>query len=128
MIETIRQERIDKYGSFLYCPEWDTICSFRDTEDGTCGRTECLYEDPEWLKLQERIEERRKNRVTIPEEPQTNIRTQNRTDADILKESIWRKEAEARKCYTKGWTRKGDRLTYEIVRLRGKLSRMGATT
>lgn len=124
MREDIRKARVEKYGSFLYCPEWDTICSFRDTEDGTCGREECLHEEPEWLELQERIEENRKKHTTKREEPQTNIRTQHRTRQEILQREIDRKSAEARRCYRKGWTKKGDRLTYEILHLERKLKEM----
>lgn len=125
MREDIRKARVEQYGSFLYCPERDTICSFRDTEDGTCGRAECLHEDIEWLKLQERIEENRKKNSYQPEEPQTNIRTQNKTASEILQRAIDRKSAEARRCYKKGWTKKGDRITYEIIYLERKLKGLG---
>lgn len=121
MREDIRKKRVEEFGSFLYCPERDTICSFRDTEDGTCGRTECLHEDIEWLKLQERIAENRKKNSYPTEEPQTNIRTQNKTAKEILQRAIERKSAEARRCYKKGWTKKGDRLTYELIHLERKL-------
>lgn len=128
MNEDVRKQRVAQYGSFLFCPEWDTVCDFRNTPDGSCGRSLCVREDPEYIRLQMRIEEnRRRNEamgVNAPEAPQTNIRTQNKTDKDLLKDLIWQKEKEARRCYERGWTRKGDSLTYEIIRLNTRLREM----
>ena len=63
MNEELRKSRFREYGSFLYCPRKDCLCFGRDT-DQECKHAKCLLEDPEYLALQERIEEnRRKNQM-----------------------------------------------------------------
>ena len=82
----------------------------------------CLLEDPEYLALQERIEEnRRKNQMAEKKEEPPRIRRQTKSRAQILEEEIQRKEKYARTCYRANRPRAGDNATYEIVRLRAKL-------
>jgi len=58
--KTIR-ERMEKYGSILYCPAQDCKCFGRDT-DGECKYKKCVLQDPEYIALQKRIEEKRRTR------------------------------------------------------------------
>ena len=61
-----RQEWLDKYGSFLYCPDRDTLCVHMDGKWPTgCELEICIKDDPEYQKLQERIE---RNRQAAAEE------------------------------------------------------------
>lgn len=57
----IRRERMKKYGSILYCPAQDCKCFGRDTDE-ECRHEKCLLQDPEYIALQERIEEKRRAR------------------------------------------------------------------
>ena len=50
-----------KYGSILYCPAQDCKCFGRDT-DGECKYKKCVLQDPEYIALQKRIEEKRRAR------------------------------------------------------------------
>ena len=54
--EAERQQHIEEYGSFLYCPKHGNLCCYMEnvweTGEG-CGRTPCIAEDPEYQKLQE---------------------------------------------------------------------------
>lgn len=55
-----RQEWLDKYGSFLFCPERDTLCVHMDGMWMTgCERPQCILDDPEYQILQKRIEANR---------------------------------------------------------------------
>ena len=57
----IRRERMKKYGSILYCPAQDCKCFGRDTDE-ECRHEKCLLQDPEYIALQKRIEEKRRTR------------------------------------------------------------------
>lgn len=59
MKEEIRKERVNKYGSFLYCPAKGCLCFGRET-DQKCKYPTCLLDDPEHLALQQRIKENQK--------------------------------------------------------------------
>lgn len=121
MNEELRKSRFREYGSFLCCPRKDCLCFGRDT-DQECKHAKCLLEDPEYLELQERIEEnRRKNQMAEKKEEPPRIRRQTKSRAQILEEEIQRKEKYARACYRSNRPRAGDNATYEIVRLRAKL-------
>ena len=55
-----RQEHLNKYGSFLYCPKRDTLCDHMNGMWSTgCRMARCILDDPEYQRLQERIEENR---------------------------------------------------------------------
>ena len=55
-----RQEWLNKYGSFLFCPERDTLCVHMDGMWMTgCERPQCILDDPEYQILQKRIEANR---------------------------------------------------------------------
>ena len=57
----LRQQWLDKYGSMLFCPERDTLCVFMEGMYMTgCERETCIKDEPEYQKLQKRIEENRK--------------------------------------------------------------------
>ena len=59
MDEKIRNERFEKYGSFLFCPKRNVLCFGRDTDE-ECKHASCLLDDPDYQDLQKRIEENRK--------------------------------------------------------------------
>ena len=62
-MEQARQEHLAKYGSMLYCPERNTLCSFMDGMWMTgCERDGCILDDPNYQALkrkQEAIKEQR---------------------------------------------------------------------
>lgn len=103
MREDIRRARVEKYGSFLYCPDKDTLCSFLDNELAICPRIQCILEDPKHQAEQRRIERNRKKNMQnyVPEEKQANIRTQNKTRQQTILERIQREEALAARLYKK---------------------------
>lgn len=101
MREDIRIARVKKYGSFLYCPIGDTLCSHMDNEFGVCPKARCILKDPEYIERQKAIENARKKNAAgcVPEKPQTNIRTQTKTRQQIIQEKIEREEKLAERLY-----------------------------
>ena len=108
-----RQEHLNKYGSFLYCPKRDTLCDHMNGMWSTgCRLARCILDDPEYQRLQERIE---KNRLKKDQEqhmkreaekknPPAPIRDQrNRIQSYIDKEmaEIQRLEEESQEAYRK---------------------------
>lgn len=123
MREDIRKRRVEEFGSFLYCPERDTLCSFRDNEMGICPRAGCILDDPDYKKLQKRINRNRQiNEANfVPEEPQTNIRTQNKTKQQIITEKIKREEALAERMYKKNRPNAAEAALLRAQILKGEL-------
>lgn len=125
--ETERQQHIAKYGSFLYCPEHDTLCSSMEKtwETGcSCSRKPCILEDPEYQKLQERIRRnvaRRQGKTK--EEKQDNIRRQTKTWEERQLEKIHRLEAESRKAYRRNRPKVGEDKLHQAIILRAELRR-----
>lgn len=125
----IRKEKVEKYGSFLFCPDRQNLCFGCDTDDGSCKYSSCLLDDPAYIKKQAEIEERRKenNRREIEKrkreaaDPPAPVRRQRRSAVDILKEQIERKEAFARKLYRENKPRKADAVMREVMGLQAKL-------
>ena len=68
MRENIRKERVEKYGSFLYCQNRDTLCFNINTPDGICEEKICCLDDPEYIALLQKIEKNRKKREKRKEE------------------------------------------------------------
>lgn len=129
-----QQERIEKYGSFLWCPERKTLCFNINTPDGSCKRASCILDDPEYIKLQRRIEANRAKNARIAaqeREAEKNdcpapIRRQTKTRDMILREEIIKKENLARAAYRRGWTSTGDKIVAQIARLEKQLKEENA--
>ena len=132
--EAERQRHIAKYGSFLYCPEHDTLCSSMEKtwETGcSCSRKPCILEDPEDIALKERqartrekrkLEEEKKRDAGIEEESAP-IRTQTKTRRDLMLEKIQRLEKESENAYRRNMPRIGESKLYEAMKLRRQLRR-----
>lgn len=128
----IRKMKVEKYGSFLYCPAKDVLCFGTDTEDGTCRHDICLLDDPKYVKQQEQIEQRRKanakrereERLKEIKDPPAPIRRQRKGAADVIREQIDRKERFARTLYRENKPRKADRIMHEVMTLQAKLRRL----
>lgn len=127
-----RKERVAEYGSFLYCPKKDTLCSDMDSDDGICVRSVCYLEDPEYIKLQERIAEKiRENARREQEEkakeiqsPPAPIRRQTKTGVQLLEEQIKKREAKARSLYRANKPRAADSVMRDVMALQAKLRKM----
>lgn len=125
----IRKEKVEKYGSFLFCPERECLCFGCNTNDGSCKHPSCLLNNPEYIKKQEEIEKRRKENESREREerkrktadPPAPIRRQRKSAIDMLKEQIERKEAFARKLYRENKPRKADAVMREVMGLQAKL-------
>lgn len=128
----IREERVKKYGSFLFCPEKNTLCFGTDTEDGNCKHEHCLLEDPAYIKKQKEIDERirendrreREERRREAQEPPAPARHQRKSAADMLREQIERKERFARTLYRENKPRRADVVMHEIMTLQAKLRKL----
>lgn len=131
-MQKTRKERVAEYGSFLYCPDKDTICSAMDNDDGICRRTLCYLEDPEYLKRQERIRrnveanarQEREKRIKENEVPPAAIRRQIKSSAQILEEQIRRKEEKARRLYRANKPRAADSVMREVMTLQARLRKV----
>ncbi len=120
MNESIRKERLEKYGSFLYCPMQKILCFGRMTDD-ECKHDSCLLHDPEYQALQKRIEENRKRNQQKKQEKPPKVRKVAKTRIELLEEQIRKRDNEARTAYRANRPREGDRITNEVVRLQGLL-------
>ena len=123
MGEDIRRARVKKYGSVLYCPDRDTLCSFLDNELAICPRIQCILDDPEHKALERRI---KRNRIIneknfVPEEKQTNIRTQNRTKQQTVLDRIKKEEALAERLYKKNRPNAAEAALMRAEILKGEL-------
>lgn len=134
VIEELRRAHIEKYGSFLRCPKRDTICSFMEEAlcgSGKCERDPCILDDPEYLKLQERIAKnvkRNAERVKREREeekmnPPAPIRTQNKYPEDDMWARIQRLEQESREAYKRNKPKIGESKLHEAILLRRKMRR-----
>ena len=130
--EEERQQHIADYGSFLYCPEHDTLCSFMENtwETGCgCNRKPCIVEDPEYIALRKRQEktaaqrEAAERRYRAEEMDAAPIRTQNKSWEVLQREKIHRLEEESRQAYRRNWTRIGEAKLHEAILLRRELRR-----
>lgn len=123
-LEAARKKRIELYGSFLHCPQRGVLCFYTDTIDGKCARSICCLDDPEYVELQERIEANRRKNYELhlrekaeEERAKAKIRRETKTRLQLLEEKVGKKKELSQYYYTRGWTRKGDETTNEIIRL-----------
>lgn len=119
----VRDEHIKKYGSFLRCPERGNLCTGINAPDGICRRNPCFLDDPEYIKLQEQIEARRReldNRRSAKETVE-----QKRSDpAKELAGYTARRENTARRYYRENRPKQADRIMQEVLMLQARLRTM----
>lgn len=124
-----RQEWLDKYGSFLFCPERDTLCVFMEGMYLTgCERETCIKDDPEYQRLQERIEknrqknaqEHRQEKKAEKNDPAAPIRNQSKAQ-ESLKEQIEQLEKRAQNAWHRGRRNEAMTLENRAAIMRGKL-------
>lgn len=128
----IRKERVEKYGSFLFCPKKNTLCYGTYTRDGSCKHEKCLLEDPAYIKKQIEIEQRIKEnhlreieeRNRKDESPPAPIRRQTKSKIELLEEEIRNKENYARSCYRHNNPKRGDAAIHEVIRLQAQLRKI----
>lgn len=132
MREDIRKERVAKYGSFLVCPQRDTLCSNMEERWKTgcdCSLKPCILDDPEYIALKEKqkrnmqkrlIEERE---LLEEEKNAAPIRRQTKTWEELQHRKIARLEAESRRAYRKNMTGTGERKLHEAIMMRKELRR-----
>lgn len=128
----IHKMKVEKYGSFLFCPEKKTLCFGTDTEDGSCKHKSCLLDDPAYLKKQAEIEKRiavnarreQERRKTEKHDPPAPIRRQRKSAADMIREQIKNKERFAHTLYKENKPKKGDAVMHEVMILQSKLRRV----
>lgn len=130
--EEQRQQHIEEYGSFLYCPERGNLCSFMEEKWKTgcsCSRRPCILDDPEYIALRKRqkqnIEKRRAEEKQYREEERdaAPIRTQSKSWEVLQMEKIRRLEEESARAYRRNRPKIGEDKLYEAMRLRRELRR-----
>lgn len=128
--EESRQEHIQKYGSFLYCPVRDTLCSNMEDEWKTgnkCCRQPCVLDDPDYIAMTKRQEIAVKKRMAKErksreeEEDAAPIRMQRKTREEMLREKIRRLEKESTEAYRRNRPQIGHEKLNEAMILRGQL-------
>lgn len=131
MQEGTKKERIEKYGSFLFCPKKERLCFAINNDEGICERAICYSDDPKWIAQQKRIEKnieenakreleekrKKKERLASPA-------VQAKDAARSLKEKIKSKEEFARKLYRTNKPRAGDAVMHEAAVLRSRLAKL----
>lgn len=131
--EAERQQHIAEYGSFLYCPERDSLCSFmEETWKTGCSCSHCrpcILDDPDYLALKKRIEQNIEKRAAEEkrhreeEKDAAPIRTQSRSWEVLQMEKIRRLEEESARAYRRNRPKIGEEKLYEAMRLRRELRR-----
>lgn len=120
----IQKNKVEKYGSFLHCPDRNRLCFCCNTEDGTCGRISCILDDPEYIALQERIEKNRiKNQTRKEPESQPTEKPQ-KSRAQILRGEIAKLDNYAKKYYKTNRPKKGDEAIAHMMVLKRELKEL----
>ena len=128
-LQEARTEHIKEYGSMLHCPDRDTLCEYMNGAWLTgCTRGGCILDDPEHQRLQERIEENRRKNADVhrkekEEERELKIRTQNKTEEELIMKRIQRLEEESARAYHHNRPALGEATLHEAIVLRRKLRR-----
>ncbi len=130
--EAERQQHIAQYGSFLYCPERDVLCSYMEDTWKTgcrCSRRPCVLEDPEYISLKKRQEETvaqrsaAEKRYREEEKDAAPIRMQSKSWEVLQEEKIRRLEEESRQAYRRNRPRVGEAKLHEAIMMRRELRR-----
>lgn len=132
MKSEIRKEKVEKYGSFLFCTYKGCLCFGCYTDDGSCKYELCLLDNPKYIQKQAEIEQRikendlreREERKHKQENASAPIRIQRKTTKDLLEEQIKIKENYARRLYRTNKPKKGDSVMREIMILNAKLKKL----
>lgn len=124
--EAERQQHIERYGSFLYCPKKDNYCFFMEKEWETgcaCSRTPCIVDDPDYQKLQKTIRKNveERNRKRQKEEPASPIRRQTKSRQDMQIERIKKLEQESAEAYRRNRPRIGEEKLNQAMQMRREL-------
>lgn len=124
-----RQEHLNKYGSFLYCPKRDTLCDHMNGMWSTgCRLARCILDDPEYQRLQDRIEknrqknaqEHRQEKKAEKNDPAAPIRNQSKAE-DRLRDQIEQVEEQARQAWSRGRSNEAMTLENRAAIMRGRL-------
>ena len=118
----IQKSKVEKYGSFLHCPDRNRLCFCCNTEDGTCGRASCILDDPEYIALQERIEKNRIRNQTEKDQEVEETPPPQKSRAQIIRGEIAKLENYARKYYRTNRPKKGDEVIGQIMMLQRELN------
>ena len=112
-----RQAHLEKYGSIIYCPDRDTLCSFMDNawETGCAREGGCILDDPEDQALQARIKKSRqeKERLDAEEREAEHIRNQKnevRNHIDRQMQEVHRLEKMSQEAFRNNRPNKGHEL------------------
>ena len=131
MSEEARQAHLEKYGSFLYCPERDTLCAFIEHSWETgCPRDGCILDDPEYQALVKKQEENRSKQLERERKRREDeaaaakvINQQNMIQNYVNKQlaEIHRLEEASQRAYPRNQPRRGDELFGKARIMRGEL-------
>lgn len=133
--EAERQEHMQKHGSFLYCEDRDTLCTFKEEEWRTgqrCSRRPCIIDDPENIAQQKRIEQNRKAQIETERQhrkeekdaaPIRDQRNQIKNYINMKLDEIHRIEERSRQAYQNNRPKEGDTLFNRARIMRGELRR-----
>ena len=127
--ETRRLEHVKAYGSFLYCPKKNTICSRQEenVQKGIeCARRPCILDDPEYIELTKRIAANRIARDQMranetKEEPHAPIRSPRKSRRDPRLELAEKLEREPEAAYRRNKPRIGEEKLQKAIMLRAQL-------
>lgn len=122
-----KKERVEKYGSFLFCPKKEVLCSIMDSEDGICTKRICYRDDPLYLAKEKEIEKRihenfEKEWQTMNEKTKEDPPKPSREKE--LQDAIFRKTARAKKLYKQNKPKYADILMREAMIMQGELNKL----
>lgn len=124
-----KEERVEKYGSFLFCPKREVLCMGHDYEgSGECLLDTCVLDDPNYQAQRERVKQRQKELWDKhhgdrkeEKEAEANIRAQNKTSRELLQVKIDKTRTKMERYYRKGWTNLADKLGLELAEMERRL-------
>ena len=127
--ETRRLEHVKAYGSFLYCPKKDTLCSYQEenVQKGIeCARRPCILDDPRDIERKKviaanRIAQQIENAKRPKEEPCAPIRSPKKTRRDPRLELIEKLERESEAAYKRNKPNLGEEKLQKAIMLRAQL-------
>lgn len=124
MNEELRMQRVEKYGSFLYCPMRDTLCFGRYT-NRKCKYDSCILDDPDYQELQRTIEHNRRKRNESRQKEETAYtppcRSAPRSENQFAWERIHAMEEQAAQLYRKNKPKIADGLMAKAMNMRRRL-------
>ena len=127
-VEAAREAHIQMYGSFLYCTERDTLCTFMEGAWETgCKRKTCILDDPDYIALQNRIEHNRKRAAFRKKEdskaaPIRNQKNMIRSHERRLLDEIHRLEEDSQQAFRDNRPADGETLFNRARIMRGDLT------